>query len=169
MKTALTWRLSLHLGFTGIEAAALEQVEPGDILIYTSRCELVLPASERGATHERGWRVVQDEASTHRFSVEHFHEWSSAMPTEDTHDETNQELAAADLRALPVRVHVVLGYVDMDLKQLEDLTEGSIVELDAENRGTAQLVAGETVLGSGELVELEDHRLGVQITRWREQ
>lgn len=169
VKTALIWRLSLRIGFAEIEAGELEQVEAGDILVYTSGCALVLPARGHGAPQERGWRVARDESDACRFSIEHFHEWSYAMPTEEIQGEAQEQTGAADLTALPVRVHVVLGYVDMNLKELENLLEGSIVELDGENRGTVQLVAGETVLGSGELVELEDHRLGVQVTRWREQ
>lgn len=165
LKTRLTWRLSLRIGFAEIESGELEQVAAGDILIYTSSCALVLPS----APQERGWRVARDESNPQRFSIEHFDEWSYAMPAEETQGEAPEKKGAADLAALPVRVHVVIGYVDMDLRKLENLVEGSIVEMDGENRGTVQLVAGETVLGSGELVGLEDHRLGVQVTRWREQ
>lgn len=66
---------------------------------------------------------------------------------------------------LPVRINVVLSQVDM-LKDLEGLTEGSIIELDEENPGTVQLVVNGEVFGLGDLVEV-DQRLGVQITRWR--
>jgi type III secretion system YscQ/HrcQ family protein len=169
LKTAITWRLSLRIGLAEIETAELNRIEEGDILVYASNCELVLPAAGRGAAQERGWRVVRDESNACRFLIEDFHEWSYGMPEEERQDEAQEKTSAANLTALPVRLHVVLGHVDMNLKGLESLVEGSIVELDGENHGTVQLVAGETVLGSGELVELEDHRLGVQVTRWREQ
>lgn len=169
MKTALTWKLSLRVGVIETEAAELRQVEAGDVLVYTSRCELALPMDRRRGVREWGWRVERDEMRRQQFSVEHFYEWSQAMPEEGTQGEAKQQVAEAALAELPVRVHVVLGYVDLDFKQLQDLTEGSIVELEGENHATAQLVVGNTVLGSGELVELDDHRLGVQVTRWRGQ
>lgn len=168
MKAALLWRLSLRAGFADIEAAELQQVEAGDVLVYTPRYELVLPIDRRRAVQERGWRVTQNEANARQFFIEHFYEWSQTMPEEGTQSETKQQNGVATLADLPVRVHVVLGCVDLDLKHLEDLAEGSIVELEGESQGTVQLVTGNTVLGSGELVELDDHRLGVQVTRWRE-
>ena len=75
--------------------------------------------------------------------------------------------AKIELAALPIRVHVVLSQVELLLKDLEGLTEGSIIQLDEEQHsGVVQLVANGRVLGAGELVEIDD-RLGVQITRWR--
>jgi type III secretion protein Q len=59
-----------------------------------------------------------------------------------------------------------LSQVELSLKDLEGLTEGSIIELDEGNTGSVQLVVSGKVLGAGDLVEVDD-RLGVQITRWR--
>jgi len=167
MKTALSWRLTLRSGFVELDTAELEAVEPGDVLLYTFSAELVLPG--RGSTPERGWIIAQDHANARKYSIESFQEWSYAMPSEEREGEVRQETDRPDLAALPVRVHVVLGYVDLSLKELEALSEGSIVELSGESQGSVQLVAGGAVLGTGELVELEDRRLGVQVTRWREQ
>jgi type III secretion system YscQ/HrcQ family protein len=169
IRTSLKWRLTVRIGFVDLETRDLEQLEAGDILLYISCYDLVLPTQQHSDTHQRGWRIAKDESTARRFSVEHFHEWSTAMPTDETREEINTDKGTADLSALPVRLHIVLGFVDMDMNGLETLTAGSIVELDADTHGTVQLVAGETVLGSGELVELEDDQLGVQITRWREQ
>ena len=75
--------------------------------------------------------------------------------------------AKAELASLPVRVHVVLSQIELSLRDLEGLTDGSIIQLDEEQHsGVVQLVANGRVLGAGELVEIDD-RLGVQITRWR--
>jgi type III secretion protein Q len=71
-----------------------------------------------------------------------------------------------ELAALPVRIHVVLSQVELSLKELEGLTDGSIIQLDKQDLGAVQLVANGRVLGAGELVEIDD-RLGVEITRWR--
>jgi type III secretion system YscQ/HrcQ family protein len=173
MKTSLKWRLALRVGFVDLETRDFEQMEPGDILLYTSSCDLVLPTQQSGGAQQRGWRIMRDESDARRFSIEHFHEWSTAMPADEMHEETNTGASAstgmADLSTLPVRLHIVLGHVDMDLSVLEGLKTGSIIQLDADTHGAVQLVVGETVFGSGELVELEDDRLGIQITRWREQ
>jgi type III secretion protein Q len=77
-----------------------------------------------------------------------------------------QTTGKAELAALPVRIHVVLSQVELSLKDLEGLAEGSIIQLDEEHPEAVQLVANGRVLGTGELVNI-DARLGVQITRWR--
>ena len=71
-----------------------------------------------------------------------------------------------ELAALPVRIQVVLSQVELSLKDLEGLTEGSIIELDEENTGSVQLATNGKIVGAGDLVEVDD-RLGVQITHWR--
>lgn len=170
IKSSLRWRLALHAGFVDLESGEIGQLEPGDILLYTPVCDLLLPAGESGGGARRGWRITRDGSDSHRLSVEHFHEWSAEMPAEDNKlRETGAGMGAPDLSALPVRLDVVIGHVDMDLSGLESLASGSIIDLAAGSTGGVKLVAGETVLGLGELVELEDERLGVRITRWREQ
>jgi flagellar motor switch/type III secretory pathway protein FliN len=47
------------------------------------------------------------------------------------------------------------------------LTEGTIIELEYSKGDSVQLVASGKLLGTGELVEIED-KLGVQITKWSE-
>ena len=74
--------------------------------------------------------------------------------------------AIVDLSALPVRIHIVLSQVELSLKDLEGLTDGSIIQIEEEHPESVQLVANGKVLGTGELVEV-DNQLGVQITRWR--
>jgi len=74
-----------------------------------------------------------------------------------------------DLSTLPVHIHVVLTRVEMSLNELETLSAGSIVQFDSETNSTVQLVSGNTVIGSGELVNIDSGRMGVKITRWREQ
>ena len=87
---------------------------------------------------------------------------------ENTNLQDEVETAAkVELASLPVRIHVVLSQIELSLRDLEGLTDGSIIQLDEEQHsGVVQLVANGRVLGAGELVEIDD-RLGVQITRWR--
>jgi type III secretion system YscQ/HrcQ family protein len=167
MKSSLKWHLLLRIGSADLDTQDLEQMEQGDIVLYRPRCDFVLPTGNPGGT-QRGWLVTRDESNAHRFSIKDFYQWSTAMATDEMHQEMNSNTGVSDLSNLPVRMHVVLGSVEMDLEGLESLQAGSIVQLDADTSGAVQLVVGDTVLGSGDLVELEGDRLGVQITKWRE-
>ena len=168
-RTLLSWQLSLSIGFVTLGADEIQQVESGDTLIYTPACRLVLPL-ERGptATH-RGWQVNRSEEEPFQCVVHTFHEWGLEMPQEDKTQSQNTETGKVDLSTLPVHIHVVLTRVEMSLHELETLSAGSIIQLDEETNSTVQLVSGNTVIGSGELVNVDGRRMGVKITRWREQ
>lgn len=169
----LTWQIMVCIGFVDITADDLDDIEPEDTLICTPQMELILPAH---GTSECGWYLLRDDNNPRRFVVKGFFERSVLME-DDTNlqTEADQEkvepdhtetASTVDFAALPVRIHVVLSQVELSLRDLEGLTEGSVIELDAENTGAVQLVANGKVLGTGDLVEVDDH-LGVQITRWR--
>jgi flagellar motor switch/type III secretory pathway protein FliN len=113
--------------------------------------------------------VSRSEEEPFHFVVQTFHEWGLEMPQEEKLQEQKTEAGEVDLSALPVHIHVVLTRVEMSLHELETLSAGSIIQLDEETNSTVQLVSGNTVIGSGELVNLDGGRMGVKITRWREQ
>jgi type III secretion system YscQ/HrcQ family protein len=168
-RTLLSWQLSLSVGSVTLGAGEIHQVEPGDTLIYTPACCLILPPQQRSAATRRGWQVSKSEEKPFHFVVQTFHEWGLEMPQEEKLQEQKTEAGEVDLSALPVHIHVVLTRVEMSLHELETLSAGSIIQLDEETNSTVQLVSGNTVIGSGELVNLDDGRMGVKITRWREQ
>jgi type III secretion system YscQ/HrcQ family protein len=167
----LTWQVMICIGFVDIAANDLKDLESADILIYTPAVELILPAETSSRVPERGWHAVKDDDNPRCFKVKDFFERSAFMD-ESTNLQKEAEtvrteaVSKIDLAALPVRIHVVLSQVELSLKNLEGLTEGSVIELDEENSGTVQLVTNGKVMGAGELVEVDD-RLGVQITHWR--
>lgn len=168
-RTLLSWELLLSIGSVTLGAGEINQVEPGDTLIYTPACCLILPPEQRsGATH-RGWQMSRSEEEPFHFVVQTFHEWGLEMPQEEKLQEPNIKAGEVDLSALPVNIHVVLTRVEMSLNELETLSAGSIIQLDDETDNTVQLVSGNTVIGSGELVNIDSGRMGVKITRWREQ
>ena len=168
-RTLLSWQLSLSVGSATLSAGEIHQVEPGDTLIYTPACCLILPPERISAATHRGWQVTRSEEEPFNFVVHTFHEWGLEMPQEETSQEQKTEAGEVDLSALPVHIHVVLTRVEMSLHELETLSAGSIIQLDEESISTVQLVSGNTVIGSGELVNLDGGRMGVKITRWREQ
>ena len=104
-----------------------------------------------------------------RFVVHNFHEWGFQMPQEENQQQQNTAAEEVDLSTLPVHIHVVLTRIEMSLQELETLAPGSIIQLDEETNSTMQLVSGNTGIGTGELVNLDDGRMGVKITHWREQ
>jgi type III secretion system YscQ/HrcQ family protein len=168
-RALLSWQLSLSVGSVTLGAGEIHQVEPGDTLIYTPACCLILPPEQRSAATHRGWQVSRSEEEPFHFVVQTFHEWGLEMPQEEKLQEQKTEAGEVDLSALPVHIHVVLTRVEMSLHELETLSAGSIIQLDEETNSTVQLVSGNTVIGSGELVNLDGGRMGVKITRWREQ
>ena len=91
------------------------------------------------------------------------------MPPDNELQDRKTEKEEVDLSALPVHIHVVLTRVEMSLHELETLSAGSIIQLDEDTNSTVQLVSGNTVIGSGELVDVDGGRMGVKITRWREE
>jgi len=168
-RTLLSWQLSLSVGSVTLGADEIHQVEPGDTLIYAPGCSLILPPDLRSAATRRGWQVSRSEEEPFHLVVQTFHEWGLEMPQEEELQEQKAETGEVDLSALPVHIHVVLTRVEMSLHELETLSAGSIIQLDEETNSTVQLVSGNTAIGSGELVNIDSGRMGVKITRWREQ
>ncbi len=166
VKEQISWQVTVRIGFVDLVAGDLEDLKPADTLLYTQGVELVLPAGIGGNASERGWRAVRDESNPGCFEVKEAFERSAHMEENRNLQGEVETTAKIELAALPVRIHVVLSQVELSLKDLEGLTEGSIIQLDEEHPGAVQLVANGKVLGTGELVEIDD-RLGVQITRWR--
>jgi flagellar motor switch/type III secretory pathway protein FliN len=168
-RNLLSWSLPLALGSVTLGAGEIQQVEPGDTLIYTPQCCLILPPAQRSAAPYRGWLVSRSEEEPASFVVHNFHEWGFQMPQEENLQEPNVAAGEVDLSTLPVNIHVVLTRVEMSLQELGTLAAGSIIQLDEETNSTVQLVSGNSGIGSGELVNLDDGRMGVKITHWREQ
>jgi type III secretion system YscQ/HrcQ family protein len=166
VREPLVWRVAVRAGSVDLVAGDLEDMGTGDTLLYTPEVELVLPCGDGIHASERGWRAVRDENNPHCFEVKEFFERSAHMEDNAALRDETETGGKVELSALPVRIHVVLHQVELTLKDLEGLTNGSIIQLEQEHPQPVQLVVNGTVLGAGELVEI-DNQLGVQITRWR--
>jgi type III secretion system YscQ/HrcQ family protein len=162
----LQWKAWIQIGFVDLSASNLADLEPTDILVYMADLKLVLPQAPGRRLGEHGWYLVRDDTNSRRFTVKDHFERNAIMEEVINVPEHKDVIDKADLATLPLRIEVVLSQVELSLKDLEAMTMGSIIELDKENIGTVQLVVGGKVLGSGDLVEI-DERFGVQITRWR--
>jgi type III secretion system YscQ/HrcQ family protein len=166
VKEQITWQIMVRIGFVDLSVGDLEDLKPGDTLLYTPEVELILPAGIRSRVSECGWRAVRDEINPYCFELKEFFERSALMEENTKLQDEVEAVGKVELTDLPVRIHVVLSQIELSLKDLEGLTDGSVIQLDEEHPGAVQLVANSRVLGEGELVEI-DGRLGVQITRWR--
>jgi type III secretion system YscQ/HrcQ family protein len=162
----LTWQVAVCTGFVDLTVADLADLEQADTLIYTPEMAMILPAGASSMAPERGWHMVRDESNPRRFEVKEYFERSVLMADSTDIQDEGGVTGKAELAALPVRVQIVLSQVELSLKDLEGLTEGSIIELDEENTGSVQLATNGKIVGAGDLVEVDD-RLGVQITHWR--
>ncbi len=67
------------------------------------------------------------------------------------------------LADIPVAVTVELGKTQMTLKEILDLTEGSIVELDRLAGEPLDLKVGDQLIAQGEVVAIDDN-YGLRIT-----
>jgi type III secretion system YscQ/HrcQ family protein len=192
----IRWKIPVRVGHVDLTPSDLDELELGDILLYRSALELVLPAAGKERTKaERGWQATELSRDPYRLKLQKFFERSvlmenangSQLETEDSLLETDDSSLEADdssveksdspsetdhssvvkpdLGSLPVRVHVVLSHAELSFGELEALAEGSILELEHAKGDAVQLLANGKLIGTGELVEVED-KLGVRITKW---
>jgi len=68
---------------------------------------------------------------------------------------------------LPVRLHVVVGQVDLSLAEISRMVSGTVLELDRSKTDPVHLAVNGKILGTGELVDIEG-RIGVRVTGWSE-
>ncbi|MBI1789158.1 MAG: FliM/FliN family flagellar motor switch protein [Acidobacteria bacterium] len=71
----------------------------------------------------------------------------------------------ADLAKLPLRLHVVVGELEMTLGQAQQLTAGTVLQLDQGKDEPVGLAINGKLAGHGQLVEI-DGKLGVKILSW---
>jgi type III secretion system YscQ/HrcQ family protein len=193
LRSSINVRIPFRVGHVDVPCSDLAGLEPGDIVLYRAAPELVLPvAAVEAKDAERGWRATEIARSPYRFELQNYFERSLFMesvriPETGDSPETNLKVQSQDARSLdiskvnvaqpdslnpdltgiPIRVYVVLSQVELSLRDLSTLTEGTIIELEYSKGDSVQLVASGTLLGTGELVEIED-KLGVRITKWSE-
>jgi type III secretion system YscQ/HrcQ family protein len=172
----LTWLLSVTVGYGVLTASELAQLEPGDILLVANQLQILLPAFDVRLS-ERGWSGQQISDEPYQIQVQELLEGSQLMDEQISTDQEQSEVAAdatpeevtanvtPDLDSLPVKVHVILGQLEISLAELANLTAGTILELKRGKTDPVKLAVNGKVAGEGKLVEIEG-KLGVRIVRW---
>jgi len=86
----------------------------------------------------------------------------SALPADPNFPTTPRELEA--VYDIPVQVSAVLGRATMQVSQLLKLGRGAVVELDRKLGEAVDIYVNNRLVARGEVVMVEDNRLGVTMT-----
>lgn len=163
---AIPLQLQLDIGYATLEAAALQQLASGDVLLMERRFVaservLWLQAPGAGGLHVQlppPADAAQD-AAPHAPFLTVVQSWTHAMPDLDTPLQD-----AADLLAIPVRLSFDLGEISLTLAELRALQPGQAIRLGHPLAGAVRVRANGALIGEGELVEIDGH-LGVALRR----
>ena len=153
----LCWSFPVSAGFVDLSPEEIAQVGPGDALIVQPAPAALFPQD-----FSTGWLLNTDGSNFMRFKVDKYFE--RGLPVEP-----GSELATGskpDIAGLPLRVHVVVGEREFTLAEVQSLSPGTIVELEASKSDPVRLMVNGKILGDGELVDVEG-KLAVRVLRWR--
>jgi len=154
----LSWGFPLSAGFVDLSLDEMAQIALGDIVVAEAAPALLFPHD-----FEKGWIIAEEPSNSRRFRVDKYFERSAPVePGGEEHAPTSKP----DLQRLPLRVQVVLGERAFSLGEIQSLSPGTIVELDAAKSDPVRLMVNGKILGEGELVDVEGS-LAVKILRWR--
>jgi type III secretion system YscQ/HrcQ family protein len=145
-----TWSLPVSRGWVDLTPEDMAGLEPMDILLYTPHPAVFLPG-----TYEKGWEAAVQGDNPWSLRIDKYSDWSVRM----------QENNVPDLRALPVRLHVVIGEKELTLAEMDNLVPNTILELGTGKTDPVRLAVNGRMVGTGELVEVEG-RLGVRVLSW---
>lgn len=189
---AVTCTLTGRIGALTLNASELERIEPSDIVLLDEfeacsvdrgRIQGRIGLAHAGCGPEAGWihaEVVSDH--DHRLEVRAIElvpgsegvrerrmnmstghdpeQKASGQDPASTSPGTNEGRALAE--DAPVTLRVEIGRVRLTLREVSQLSSGSVLELHRDVREPVSLVLNDRVLGKGELVRIEGE-LGVRI------
>jgi type III secretion system YscQ/HrcQ family protein len=160
----LSWSCPLSVGTIDLTPAELRSVERCDVLLPEQQAVLWLPGPFRA-----GWACTSQERNFSAFRVDNYFETEQivAEPEPPPPGEAPAAEPAFDAGQLPVQLHVIVGEKRLSLAELEELREGSVVQLDRGTDAKVDLAVNGKIVGRGELVEYEG-ALGVKVLGWRQ-
>jgi len=110
----------------------------------------------------QGWTLIAETSNFRSFRVDKYFERSVGVGT----GEAAVSAVKPDVSRLPIRVHVVLGEKELTFAEIQSLSPGAILELDAIKPDCVRLMINGKVIGEGELVDVEG-KLAVRVLGWR--
>lgn len=169
LPASVSWRFPVSLGFQPLAAEDAAGLEQDDVLLFQPQLELLMAGQ-----CNRGWRIRaagQPTAQTaygniQRIQIDNYFERELLISGDLQSGEAAHNESAPNLGQLPLQVHVIIAEKELTLAEANNLTTGTILELDHQNDGRVSLAINGKILGEGQLVEVEG-RLGVRILAWR--
>ena len=156
--SGLSWSLPVSAGFVDLSADEMSQIALGDVVVAQAAPALLFPNDFR-----KGWMIAQEASNSRRFRVDKYFERSAPV---EAGGEEQAATSKPDIKALPLRVQVVLAEREFSLGEIQSLSPGTIVELDTAKNDPVRLMVNGKIIGEGELVDVEGN-LAVKILRWR--
>ncbi len=156
----VTWPCALLLSEVALSASDLRGIALGDTVLLTPRPKLLLPGARST------WNCTTLDSNFRRFQL---HNSAERVPqVEATSQPTsNTDPLAPELQDLPVLLQVILGEKQFTLSELQRFAEGTLINLERGETEPVRLAVNGKVLGSGELVRIEEH-LGVRVLGWNQ-
>ena len=154
----LCWAFPVSVGFVDLLPDEIAQVGLGDALVIQPQAATLFPND-----FSRGWAMEEDGSNFARFKFDKYFERGTSV---DTSSEAAAAASRPAIEALPLRLHVVVGEKEFTLAEVQALSPGTIVELEATKADPVRLMVNGKILGEGELVEVEGS-LAVRVLRWR--
>ena len=152
------WRFPVTAGSVDLSVEEFSQLGIGDIVVAELTPAILFPKDS-----SRGWLIIAEGSNFERFRIDKYFEGGSTVPNLSEATASGSKLG---LEGLPLRLHVVLAEKEFTLAEIQSLSPGTIVELGTKKLAPVQLMVNGTVLGEGELVEVEGS-LAVRVLGWR--
>jgi type III secretion system YscQ/HrcQ family protein len=148
--------LTFSIGYSMLPLSALTTIEVGDVLLIEHAQGSVSSNGKTLFTSELAQETIMILNRTEDES-EHEKVSSTAQPTDNT----------TGLNSLPIELSVVLMEKTIPLNQFKEITPGEIIELPPSAMMDVEIRANQRCFARGELVQLANGQLGVEIrTLW---
>jgi flagellar motor switch/type III secretory pathway protein FliN len=152
------WRFPVTAGSVDLSVEELSQLGLGDIVVAQLAPAILFPKDS-----SRGWSIIAEGSNFERFRIDKCFEGGPTVPNLSEANASGGKLRIEDL---PLRLHVVLAEKEFTLAEIQSFSSGTIVELGINKLAPVQLMVNGTILGEGELVEVEGS-LAVRVLGWR--
>lgn len=154
------WACVVELATVPLAAADVRNLAPGDTVVLQPRPRLRLPG-DRAA-----WGCQLLDSNFRRLCLHNTLERIPRLETQ-SHSPSTQSVLEQELQELPVLLQVVLAEKRFTLAELQALSAGALIDLERTETDPVCIAVNGKVLGSGELVRIEEH-LGVRILGWNQ-
>ncbi|MCW5964613.1 MAG: type III secretion system cytoplasmic ring protein SctQ [Bryobacterales bacterium] len=156
----IEWPCALELAAVPFTAAEVRSIDVGDTVIVQPHPRLRLPGGRAA------WNCTLESSNFRQFRLHNSLERTPRLEPHTTAPNANNTVEP-ELQELPVLLQVILGERQFTLAELQSFTEGTLISLERTEADPVRLALNGKVLGSGELVRIEEH-IGVRVLGWNQ-